>query len=130
VAVVALTALLIWMLRPGTAGVPGTGGVAHRQPRAALLVAVSLIAVVVVLVYVRTSGRWQQRTIIAMAGGVIAIIIIDIVAAIFWPGGLLRHYQSFNPSTNISVPSTTAANGAGSSTTTPPTTIATTTSTG
>ena len=37
---------MIWLLRPGPPGVEGTGGLASRQPRAAWLVALTLVALV------------------------------------------------------------------------------------
>ena len=37
-AIVLATALLIWLLRPGPAGIPATGGVMNRQPRASWLI--------------------------------------------------------------------------------------------
>ena len=37
-----VTALLVWLLRPGPAGVPATGGSMNRQPRSSWLVGVAI----------------------------------------------------------------------------------------
>ena len=38
--IVVATALLVWLLRPGPPGIPATGGIMNRQPRASWLVGV------------------------------------------------------------------------------------------
>ena len=39
-AIVVVTAILVWLLRPGPPGVPATGGLMNRQPRASWLVGI------------------------------------------------------------------------------------------
>ena len=41
--IVIVTALLIWLLRPGPAGTAGTGGYMNRQPRASAVVIAALL---------------------------------------------------------------------------------------
>jgi hypothetical protein len=92
VAVVLGTALIVWLLRPGTAGVEGTGGLASRQPRASWLVALTLAAGIAFCWYVwRHPRRWHGRFVAVLTGGCFAILLIAVVAGIVWPGGLLRH---------------------------------------
>ena len=92
VAVVLGTALLVWLLRPGTAGVEGTGGLASRQPRASWLVALTLAAGIAFCWYVwRHPRRWHGRYVAVLTGGCFAILLLAVVAGIVWPGGLLRH---------------------------------------
>ncbi len=136
-AVVLVTALLIWLLRPGSALTPGSGGLAHRQPRMSWLVVLTIIAIIVLVAYVRNARRWRERLVVVTAGGLFVILVADVAATALWPGGLLRHYTSTVPPTNITIPTTTTTKA--NTTTTKPgttapstatTTIPTTTSTG
>jgi hypothetical protein len=93
-AVVLGTALMVWLLRPGTAGVEGTGGLASRQPRAAWLVGLTLVATLAFGWYVlRNQRRWQGKVIVILAVGGFAILLLAVLAGILWPGGLLRHTE-------------------------------------
>jgi hypothetical protein len=134
-AVVILTAIAIWMLRPGTAFTPGTGGLAHRQPRATWLVAGTLLVMVVGVIVVVRSPRWRRHLIASISVVVVGSLVLAVVVGALWPSGLLRHYQQlvgpndFNTvSTPASAPTTApGATTAPSATTAPPgTTVATT----
>ena len=70
VAVVLATALMVWLLRPGTPGVEGTGGLVSRQPRATWLVALTLAAAVGFAWYVwKNQRRWRSRWPVILATG-------------------------------------------------------------
>jgi len=117
------TLLLIWLMRPGQPGVAGTGGLFTRQPRMTWLVVVTLIAIGGVFWYVlsrkkrRRFGDWGT---IAIASGV--VVVIAVLIAVFWPGGILRHYDTF-PTITPS-PGTTPTTNATPTTKATPTTVA------
>jgi hypothetical protein len=91
-AVVLGTALMVWLLRPGPPGTEGTGGLANRQPRAAWLVGLTIVALVLFAVWaIRQQRRWQDRTVIALLVGSLVIVLLAVLAGFVWPGGLLRH---------------------------------------
>jgi hypothetical protein len=91
-AVVLGTALLIWLLRPGTPGVEGTGGLASRQPRAAWLVGLTLVAVIAFTWWaIRRQRDWRGRIVIVLLVGWVILLLAAVLAGILWPGGLLRH---------------------------------------
>jgi hypothetical protein len=103
------TALLIWLMRPGTTGVAGTGGLFTRQPRLTWLIVVTLLAIGGVIWYVLSRHkRWRfgEWGTIAIASGV--IVVIAVIVGIFWPGGIVKHYASI-PSINTPPPTTPAA---------------------
>src|SRR5437773_8473588 len=118
------TALLIWLIRPGKAGVPGGGGLLSRQPRMTLLVLVTAAVLGAVAYWARRGRRTPKRLGErgSMIVGSAVVIVLAIVGGIFWPGGIVRHWPkqpkfSDTPATNpISVPSSTVK---------PPTTVAT-----
>jgi hypothetical protein len=112
------TALLIWLMRPGTTGTAGTGGLFTRQPRLTWLVVVTLLAIGSVIWYVLSRHkRWRfgEWGTIAIASGV--VVVIAVIVGIIWPGGIVRHYQSF-PSIKPT-PTTPTTNPATSPTTKP-----------
>jgi len=89
-AIVLLTALLIWLLRPGPAGIPGTGGVMNRQPRASWLIVGALVAGGLVAWFVlRRGSRARRRAILSIS--FVVLIVVTVVIGFVWPGGLLRH---------------------------------------
>jgi hypothetical protein len=101
------TALLIWLMRPGKTGAPGGGGLFSRQPRVTLFVIVAAIVVAVGLYWLvrRSSSR---RSVTAVSA---VVVVAAILLAIFWPGGLVRHYQSIKtvdtpPATTPTLPTT------------------------
>jgi hypothetical protein len=95
------TALLIWLMRPGTSKVAGSGGLFNRQPRMTVLVLVTLLAIGGVVWYVltrRKEWRFGQWGTITIASGV--IVVIAVVVGVIWPGGIVKHYTS----TGVHVP--------------------------
>jgi uncharacterized membrane protein YfcA len=108
-AIVLGTALLIWLLRPGTPGVPGGGGLLSRQPRMTILVvatAVVLAAVAYrVLTHHKRSARLSQRGELVLGSTV--VIVLAVAGGIFWPGGVVRHWPK-RPKL-VQTPPTTAA---------------------
>jgi hypothetical protein len=122
VGIVAATVLLIWLMRPKSPdGTPGTGGLFTRQPRFILLLVLAVIVTATVILYLQRGRRRPKKM---KAGTSIAIATVVVVAAavlagIFWPGGLVRHWP---PQPKASpTPDTTPATP---EPTTPPTTAA------
>jgi hypothetical protein len=118
VAIVAGTALMIWLLRPG--------GLADRQPRSSWLVGIVLIASAVLLFQVlrpKTPVKKLSRQV-SLGGGFGIIAVLAVVAGFAWPHGLIRHtpvasqfptVPTANPLTSTSAivaPSSTAIPGA------------------
>src|SRR3954468_7836581 len=109
-AIVLSTALLIWLLRPGPPGVPGKGGLLSRQPRMTILLLLIAIAIASWAIYVlrrRNEPRFGRVGAIAVGAGV--VVALGIVAGVFWPSGVVRHWPSGTSllDTPTSVPSTT-----------------------
>jgi len=124
-AIVLATSLLIWLLRPGPVGIPATGGVMNRQPRASWLIVGALVAGGLAAWFVlRRGGRRRARTILTIS--FVVIIGISVVVGVIWPGGLLRHDvapaaeppPTTTPATTPTPPTTTrpAATGASGAT--------------
>jgi uncharacterized membrane protein YidH (DUF202 family) len=127
VGVVVFTVVAIWLLRPGS-GQPGTGGIAHRQPRATWLVAVSLLAVVVGTILVLRSRRLRRRAKALLPTIIAVVLLVAIVVGIVWPGGLLRHPVQFAaPPVATTAPTLVAPSIDPNSTTAPPGTTPVTT---
>jgi hypothetical protein len=117
------TALLIWLMRPGTTGVAGTGGLFTRQPRLTWLVIVTLLAIGGVIWYVLSRHkRWRfgEWGTIAIASGL--VVVAAVIIGFIWPGGIVKHYTSI-PNTTPP-PATTPTTNATPTTTSPPTTAA------
>jgi hypothetical protein len=116
VGIVAGTILIIWLIRPGTAGVPGGGGLVARQPRMTILLALAAAAIGVVVALVgraRHRPRFGSRGAIAV--GSATVVVLAVVGGIFWPGGVVRHWPKLpklapTPSTNP-LPSTPLTTG-------------------
>jgi hypothetical protein len=133
VGIVLATVFLVWALRPGTAGVPGTGGIMSRQPRVSLLIVVALLVLAIGLWWVfrrRGLRRFSRRVAALIVIGV--VLIASILVAIFWPGGVVRDYPSAPtepqtpttvpptaPQTNPRTPTTNAASPTGNAPTPP-----------
>jgi hypothetical protein len=135
--IVVTTSILIWLLRPGPAGIPATGGLMNRQPRASWLVGTAIgVAVVATWWILRGSRRAQGREKLILPITLGVVLVATVVAGFLWPGGLLRHdvapapeptttTTTTKPAGSTTAPSSTTS---GSSTsapgTTPPTTSA------
>jgi hypothetical protein len=104
-AVVIGTLLLIWLMRPGNAVTPGSGGLIHRQPRVSWLVFFALVALISAIVWITRSRRFREHPRVPVAIASVVVILLAIVAGLAWPSGIERHYVSFHPS-NITIPST------------------------
>jgi hypothetical protein len=121
------TLLVIWMMRPPTPGDPGSGGIMSRQPRASLLIILTLAVGAFVIWWIHRDPhrrRFTGRQLIAFS--IVIMLILASVAAVLWPGGLIRHYDSQKPPpVDVPTPSTTAQGGT-TAPTSPGTTSATT----
>jgi hypothetical protein len=88
------TVLLIWLLRPGTPGVPGGGGLLSRQPRMTILVVLTAAALATVsyraVRHHRRSARLSERGALLVGSGV--VLVLAVAGGIFWPGGVIRHW--------------------------------------
>jgi hypothetical protein len=131
-AIVLGTALLVWLIRPGTPGVPGGGGLLNRQPRVTILVLLIAALVGGVVAFVRSRRRPTRlgaRGSIAV--GSAAVVVLGVVGGIFWPGGVVRHWPTrpkiTTPVTNPPTASTTAPQTPSSPTTKPKTATSVTT---
>jgi hypothetical protein len=131
-AIVLGTALLIWLLRPGPAGIPATGGVMNRQPRASWLILGALVAGGFVAWFVLRRGsrvrRRRARAVLTIS--FVVLIICTVGLGLLWPGGLLRHDVApaepaptttptstpTSPSTPTTKPAATGASGTTGST--------------
>jgi hypothetical protein len=149
VGIVGGTALVVWLIRPGTPGIPGGGGLFNRQPRMTILVILTVAVLVGGVSYLlrgrRRPKRLGERGAIAV--GSVSAVVLGVLAGIFWPGGVIKHYPSqpklsntppiTNPATvPATTPATTPTTGKTGTTVKPgttapstPTTVATTTST-
>lgn len=99
VAVVVLTLLAIWGLRPGDDFDGSDGGILSRQPRVSWL-ALGCVVALGAFVYYAMKGKPKdsnrKRTILAC--GSVGILLLACVLGFFWPGGLLHTYQPDLPS--------------------------------
>jgi hypothetical protein len=134
--------LLIWLLRPADPTKTGSGGLFTRQPRATLLIFLGAGALAWALWWVRRGQRRPKRldNRRGMVIVTVVVIIAVVLAGIFWPGGLIRHWpkrlkpvSQTNTSSSSVAPATTPGSTTKGSTTngstTPTTTAATTTPT-
>jgi hypothetical protein len=128
--IVATTALMIWLLRPG--------GLADRQPRSSWLIGGALIAAVVVVYALRPGSQLEVNRRVALPASLGTLVLVALGLGLFWPGGLLRHTPTIptvpatppTPTNPVSVPSTAAGGSttsAGGPTATAPSTTATAT---
>ena len=97
VAIVLGVVLLIWLMRPGTPGGIGGGGLFNRQPRISWLTFGALAVGAYGTWYVLRGARRPRR--VSPVLRVIAVWILVVLAysllAIFWPHGVIKHYPSF-----------------------------------
>jgi hypothetical protein len=122
--IVLATSILIWLLRPGPAGIPGTGGLMNRQPRSSWLVGTAIgVAALGIWWILRGSRRAKghEKLLIPITVGV--VLLVAVIAGILWPGGLLRHDVAPAPepttTTTTTKPGSSTTAPAGSSTSTP-----------
>jgi hypothetical protein len=129
-AIVIVTALLVWLLRPGPPGVPATGGLMNRQPRVSWLVgtAIGVAAIATWWILTRSSRRTRDRARIILPIVLGVVLVGSVVVGFVWPGGLLRHDVAPptqpEPTTTTTNPSATTTPTTGSPTTLAPTTTA------
>lgn len=123
------TALVIWLIRPGTAGVPGGGGLFNRQPRMTILVLLTAAVLAVVVTYLFRGRRRPRKISPARAAGIgsVVVIALGVLAGIFWPNGVIHHYPkapkvSETPVTNPAVNPVTTPTTAPKKSATSPTT--------
>ena len=75
-AIVAVTAVIIWMLRPGPAGIPATGGIMNRQPRASWLVFAAVVVGVIACWYIlRGSPRARRRAKVLLPIALVVVLL-------------------------------------------------------
>ncbi len=119
--IVAATSLLVWLLRPGPAGIPATGGIMNRQPRASWLVfmAIALSAFAAWFILLR-GRRTRARAKVLLPVSLGVVLVAAVAGGIMWPGGLLRHAVAPKPeppltttTTNPGAATTTLAAGSG-----------------
>ena len=132
--IVIVTVALVWLIRPGTPGVPGGGGLFNRQPRATILVVVTagVLALLTrwLLVGRRRPTRFGPRGSVAI--GAAGVIVLAVLAGVFWPGGLVRHWPKqpkTTPLPPVASTTTPVAPTTGASTTQPSATTASTATT-
>src|ERR1700690_1004385 len=90
--IVAATALLVWLLRPGPSGIPATGGLMNRQPRASWLVVGPIaLAGLASWLILRGSRRTRSRAKVLLPSAFGAVLVVAVAGGFMWPGGLPRH---------------------------------------
>ena len=96
VGIVLATVFLIWAMRPGSANQVGTGGIMSRQPRVSLFIVLAALAMFGAIMWVlrgrRRPKKMNRRT--AVIATVIVVGAAIVVGAIFYPGGLVRHWPA------------------------------------
>jgi hypothetical protein len=129
--------LLIWLLRPADPSKLGSGGLFTRQPRATLWIVLGIGALAWGLWWVRKGHRRPKRldNRRGMVIVTVVVIIAVVLAGIFWPGGLVRHWpkqpKPITETTTTTVPvAPTSAPGSTTKGSTTPATAATTPTTG
>jgi len=112
-AIVAVTAILVWLLRPGPPGIPATGGIMNRQPRSSWLVfGVIALAGIATWFILRGSRRTRARAKILLPIALGLVAVAAVAGGMMWPGGLLRHDVAPKPEP----PTTTTKPGSTSTT--------------
>jgi hypothetical protein len=92
VGIVAATALVVWLMRPGPSGIPATGGLMNRQPRASWLVGSGVgIAAIATWFILHGSRRTRARAKVLLPVSFGVVLAATVGGGFVWPGGLLRH---------------------------------------
>src|SRR5580700_10079462 len=78
--IVATTALVIWLLRPGPAGIPATGGLMNRQPRASWLVGGGLGAAAAASWFILRGRRSMRSRANVLLPAALAVVLVATVA--------------------------------------------------
>jgi hypothetical protein len=112
--IVITTALLVWLMRPGPAGIPATGGLVNRQPRSSWLVGIAIGFAGLSTWWIFGSRRTRDRVKIVLPIVLVVILVATVIVGIVWPGGLLRHDVAPKPTPTT----TTTTTRAGSKTST------------
>jgi hypothetical protein len=119
VGIVVVTALLIWLMRPGPAGTLGTGGLMSRQPRASWLVGTALAVAAFTTWWILRVSRRARGQRLALPIALSAVALVAVAAGVAWPGGLLRHdVAPPKPVTPITTPTSATSSTTGPKTTT------------
>jgi hypothetical protein len=116
--IVVCTAVLIWLLRPGSVGSIASGGLMNRQPRSSALVIGALAlagGVTWWVLRVSRRARGHEQVVLPVALGV--VLVAAVIAGFAWPGGLLRHDVAPPPIPTPSSVATTSTTAASSTTT-------------
>jgi len=121
--IVIVTAILVWLLRPGPAGTVATGGLMSRQPRSSAVVIGALVLAAATawwVLRVSRRARGHEKVVLPIALGV--VLVAAIVVGITWPGGLLRHDvappKAITPTTTPTTPAPSTPRATGASSTT------------
>ena len=129
-AIVIFTAIIVWLLRPGPPGIPATGGLMNRQPRASWLVGLAIGAGGLATWWILTrNAKMQARARIILPISLGVILVVAVIGGILWPGGLLRHDVAPAPApettTTTTSPAKSTTTAVPGTTTASPTTAAT-----
>jgi hypothetical protein len=110
--IVVVTGLIVWLLRPGPPGIPATGGIMNRQPRASWLVVGALgLAGAATWFVLRGSRRTRSRAKVLLPTSFAVVAVAAVAGGFAWPGGLLRHDVAPKPAPKTT-PTTTTKPGA------------------
>jgi hypothetical protein len=131
--IVIVTALIVWLMRPGPAGIPATGGLMNRQPRSSWLIGIALGVAGLAIWLILRNRRTRPRAKVLIPIALVVALLATVGAGFVWPGGLLRHDVAPEPvpepTTTTTRPGSPTTKPAGSSTTTPTTAAPTATTT-
>jgi hypothetical protein len=123
VAIVLAVVLLIWLMRPGTPGGIGGGGLFNRQPRISWLT-FGALALGGYGTYYVLRGRRRPRRVSPILAVIAVWILVGIaysLLSIFWPHGIIKHYPSIPklqpPTAQTTMPPTITAPSTPSTTT-------------